>query len=63
MLRRRSVLREQQFDLGISDESAAALVDLLVASGSSPSKNLMEQERAPASVRHLRRCLRSTARS
>jgi RNA polymerase sigma-70 factor (ECF subfamily) len=41
---RRSVLREQYFYLGISDESAFALADLLVAGGSSPSKNLMDQE-------------------
>ena len=41
---RRSVLKEQHFDLGISDESAVALADLLVASGSSPSKNLLDQE-------------------
>lgn len=42
--KRRSVLREQQFDLGLSDESAAALVNFVVASGTSPSKNLMQEE-------------------
>ena len=31
-------------DFGLPDESAAALVDRLVASGTSPSKNLMEEE-------------------
>ncbi|MGO9913125.1 MAG: sigma-70 family RNA polymerase sigma factor [Isosphaeraceae bacterium] len=41
---KRSVLREQHFDLGLSDESAVALADRLVASGSSPSKHLIDEE-------------------
>ena len=45
--KRRSVLREQQFDLGLSDESAAALVNFVVASGTSPSNNLMQEELRP----------------
>jgi RNA polymerase sigma-70 factor (ECF subfamily) len=41
---KRSVVREKDFDLGLSDESAAALVDRLASSGTSPSQNLMEEE-------------------
>ncbi len=41
---KRSVMRETDLDLGLPDESAAALVDRLVASGTSPSKNLMDEE-------------------
>jgi RNA polymerase sigma-70 factor (ECF subfamily) len=41
---KRSVVREKEFDFGLSDESAAALADRLVASGTSPSKNLMDEE-------------------
>jgi len=43
---KRSVLRERNVDFGfgLSDESAAPLADRLMASGSSPSKNLMDEE-------------------
>jgi RNA polymerase sigma-70 factor (ECF subfamily) len=41
---KRSVVREKNFDFGLSDESAAALAERLVASGTSPSKNLMDEE-------------------
>jgi len=41
---KRSLLREKDLDFGLPDESAAALVDRLVASGTSPSKHLIEEE-------------------
>ena len=41
---KRSVRREQPFDLGLSDESAAALVNFVVASGTSPSGHLIQDE-------------------
>ncbi len=41
---KRSVAREREFDFGLSDELTAALADRLVASGTSPSKHLMEEE-------------------
>jgi RNA polymerase sigma-70 factor (ECF subfamily) len=41
---KRSILREQPFDPGLSDESAAALADRLVASATSPSQKLLDQE-------------------
>jgi RNA polymerase sigma-70 factor (ECF subfamily) len=42
--KRRSVLREQPFDFGLSDESAAALVNFVVASATSPSQQLIREE-------------------
>src|SRR3954462_11735181 len=41
---KRSILREQSFDPGLPDESAVALADRLVASASSPSKKLLDEE-------------------
>ncbi len=60
---KRSVLREQHFDLGLSDESAAALADRLMASGTSPSDNIINEELRVESARRSSPCLRSTARS
>jgi RNA polymerase sigma-70 factor (ECF subfamily) len=42
--RRRSVAREEPRGLGLPDESAAALVDRLVASWTSPSRRLIRAE-------------------
>jgi RNA polymerase sigma-70 factor (ECF subfamily) len=41
---KRSVMRETDLDFGHSDEANAALADRLAASGTSPSKKLMEEE-------------------
>src|SRR5262245_52151677 len=40
---KRSVVREMDLDFGLSDEATGALADRLVASGTSPSKHLMEE--------------------
>jgi RNA polymerase sigma-70 factor (ECF subfamily) len=42
--RRRSVTREEQWPLGLSDASVAQLANRLVATGSSPSGQLIRQE-------------------
>jgi RNA polymerase sigma-70 factor, ECF subfamily len=42
--RRRSVQREERFDVHLPDQSARALADRLLASGTSPSRRLMRQE-------------------
>lgn len=44
MAQRRSVTREQRDDFLLSDPSAAALADALIASGTSPSRNLIRAE-------------------
>jgi RNA polymerase sigma-70 factor, ECF subfamily len=41
---KRSVVRETGIEFGHSDEANAALADRLAASGTSPSKNLMDEE-------------------
>src|SRR3954470_6739000 len=42
---RRSVTREERWDLPLPDRSAAALVDRLLATGTSPSHQLIREER------------------
>src|SRR3954471_13212600 len=42
--RRRSVAREERFDLNLPDQSARALAARLLADGTSPSRRLMRQE-------------------
>jgi RNA polymerase sigma-70 factor (subfamily 1) len=42
--RRRSVARERYWDLPLSDQSAIALVDRLIGSGTSPSGRLIRDE-------------------